>query len=309
MKFKIALILCVLTAGFPALAGPRPMGAVEEKNLLNGKNAFDPESGYIFLHGPSRQTGVFLKVPDEEDVAEYTTEWTEAFAKAQEKHLKRLSRWEKDVQMARKLDKKPPEQPVEPTPENFSIGYIETRNAVAFGPEYVFSKSSDADGKYFSYLHQVPPGTYVYYGPIFLNPQAGYMGTCFCMGSVKFEVKAGTITNLGNFLLVAPDKAEQKAVGGRPMTIPVGWGAQTVNKDVEDAELSYDLPGSLQAYPNAPANWQAAGKMNNFFGIQITRMAPVEGILGYRRDEVIDMQAVENPGEPSGPPNAAPATE
>lgn len=301
MKIKIFLITVVLAASVPALADSRPMGPIEEKNLLKGKNEFDAESGYIFLHGPSRQTGLFLKVPDKQDVAEYTRDWEEAFEKAQAKHVKRLSSWEKDVRLAKQLDKKLPEQPEEPTRENFSIGYIETRNSASFGPEFVFNKSKDEDGKYFSYLHQVPPGTYIYYGPIFFNPQAGYMGTCFCMGSVKFEVKSGTITNLGNFLLTAPKKEEHNAVGGRPMTIPVGWGAQTVNKDVNNAVIDYDLPESLKTYPNQQAKWRAAGKMNNYFGIQISRMAPVDGILGYKRDKVIDLKAAENINDASVP--------
>ena len=51
-----------------------------------------------------------------------------------------------------------------PTAENFAIPEIERGLMVGFGPMFIYSKGED----YFSYLIEVEPGTYNYYGPVFL---------------------------------------------------------------------------------------------------------------------------------------------
>ena len=38
------------------------------------------------------------------------------------------------------------------------------------------------------------------------------------------------------------------------------------------------------------ADWRAAGKIDNFYGLLIGRMPPVPGVLAYERDTVIDLK-------------------
>jgi hypothetical protein len=40
-----------------------------------------------------------------------------------------------------------------------------------------------------------------------------------------------------------------------------------------------------------PAQLRAADKMPNYYGLLIGRLAPIEGVLGYRRDQVLDLTA------------------
>jgi hypothetical protein len=289
MKFAISLTISALAFGSTAaFAVP-----VEEKALTKGKFTFDEEMGYIYLHGPSRLVGYFLKVPSDDDLKDYEEEWVEKLTKAQEKYPKKLRGWERRAKIAKETGKKRPEKPIEPTRETFSIDPIELRGAVSFGPQYVFAKGKSDEGKTFSYMQKIEPGTYVYYGPISVDPSNGVLGTCYCMGSVQFEVKPGVITNMGNFLLAAPEVGVSSNAG-----IQMGvWVSNTVNLDPTGGEVVYDLPASLQAFPNEKADFRASGKVDNFYGLTIDRMPPIKGVLAYERDVVIDVKQREADAE------------
>lgn len=265
----------------PALAGAE---SVEEKNLISGKAKFDPAMGYIYQSSPGRTYGVFLREPDDATRADYQADWDEAFAKAQKKYASALKRWESDVRLAQQMSKKAPDKPIEPTRETFSIGPILMRDMFGFGPMFVFSKSDTQ----FAYLNAVKPGTYIYYGPLLYAPGQPVGGYCYCMGTVRFEVKPGVITDLGNFLIAGSKAAppydystlmfmkqnEERAAKGKDTWVP--------------PELKFGLPETLGKYPSARAEFQASGKLNNFFGVLVTRMPPIPGVLDYRRDTVID---------------------
>lgn len=292
------LAAAAFALAMPALAAPE---AVEEKNMVTGKQKLDPASGYIFVQANYRTFGTFMRVPDDSTRAEHKKDWDEAFAKAQKKYPGKVKDWEAAVQVAKQTKKQPPERPVEPTPENFSIDPIELRDTVSFGPMFIYSKD-EAAGR-FNYLTAVKPGTYIYYGPVLMQPGGITGGICFCMGTVRFEVKPGVITDLGNFLIAAPDavkewdvasadawrRAEEKAAKkGEPVEAP-GAGRP---------KLAYGVPDSLKALPTVQAEFHAHGKLNNYYALMFTRIPPIPGVLAYRRDTVIDLrtgQDVPNP--------------
>jgi hypothetical protein len=286
MKKAISILVTLAAISLAPAANAQ---SIEEKNVTKGKFTFETEAGYIFLSGPTRQTGLFLKTPSQADVEEYTAEWETQFAKAKEKYAKKQKSWEQAKKAAEQTKSKPPEMPVEPTRENFSIGSIETRNPVSFGPEYVFGK--DKEKPEYTYMMKVKPGMYTYHGPLFFNPQAGYVGTCYCMGSVQFEVKSGVITDLGNFLLAAPGADIAFGIQAPPMVVPTGMFSSTVNEGRPGEAIKFGLPESLKAYPGAVADFRAAGKSDNHFGVMISRMPPIPGVLAYQRDKVVDLKA------------------
>jgi len=282
----------ILSAALFALALPSAVhaAAVEEKEVLSGKVKRNPELGYIYLHAENRLIGQFLRVPDEDDRKQFEQDWRDGLAKAREQYTKDLARWEKDAAMAAKTKSCVRDKPVEPTEESYSIGTLEARGLTGFGPTYMFAKTKAPER--FSYMQAVRPGTYVYYGPVNWVEDIGLVGACYCMGSVRFEVKAGTIANLGNFLTVAP-----KIPAGWPATaIPEqrtlgsGFGFFLVNAPDKATETNFDLPASLKDWPSEVPDFRAAGKMNNFNGVTITRMPPVPGVLAYDRDRVIDVK-------------------
>ena len=269
-------LAAVLT--IPAHAQQVEFEAIEAKNLANGKDSIQADLGYIYLVMPNRANGVFVKTPDMDDIAEYQAEWEEEFAEAVKKYPGRLRRYEQRVESRRG---NPGERPVEPTRETFTIGDINRRMLVSFGPQFVFDKdTANKNDKTFSYMVQVEPGEYTWYGPVFLAPNGTAMGACYCMGSIKFEVKPGVVTNLGTFLSES-------------------WASDADMRMATVAELperqrgpaDYSIPASLTGYTVEQADLRAAGKMNNMFNLLIARMPPVEGVLAYERDRIVDVKA------------------
>jgi hypothetical protein len=296
----------IISAMAGVMAFSSPVAAqIEEKNVIKGKFQFSNETGYIYLTGTSRQFGLFLKTPNAADVEAYTADWEKAFLKAQQKHTKLLSRWESDVKLAAQTKSKVPEKPVEPTRENFSIGDIETRHSVSFGPNYVFSK--DKVNSNYAYMIPVSPGTYTYHGPLMFDPNAGYIGTCYCMGSIQFEVKAGVVTDIGNFLVAAPfankDMGDKKPVAKKDNLF-----VRTLNAADVSTEVKFGLPETLSKYPSVVADFRAAAKADNFFSAMVSRMPPIPGILGYQRDKVVDFKATISSGEPIAPNQVSAST-
>lgn len=279
-------IIILMTAAFALVATPAAAQklkpdtaeykAIEAKNLASGKAKIDPAKAYIYIKSPQNRTnGVFLKTPSPEEIANYEAKWREELADAKQDYPKELARYN----AARQAGRTPKVEPVEPTEESFAIDPIDLRMIVSFGPQFVFDKT-DGEAKSFSYLIEVEPGEYTYFGPILYVPGAPVFGQCYCMGSVKFEAKAGQITSLGDFLgLGWADRAalelstfERELLPDRPAQ-PTDWS----------------IPPSLTQYPAAQADLRAAGKRNNFLRALVSRIPPVPGVLAYERDVPIDL--------------------
>lgn len=285
----IRMLIGALALAAAAIPPAVQAKAIEEKNLLSGKEKIEPDSGYIYISGPVRQMGVLLRLPDAEMIAEYEADWAKAYARVHADYPGKLKIWQDHVLTAHRQGRKPREKPIEPTAENFAIPAIESRYPENFGPQFVFAKSEAPEA--YSYLMKVKPGRYAYYGPLFFVPNAPMAGMCYCMGTVAFDVKPGTITDAGNFLLVGsgtdpafparPEKMEGAEMGlYRPVAGSEQWGA-----------LAYGLPETLKSYPNERADFRAHGKLDNFYGITVGRMPPVAGVLAYDRDKVVDLKA------------------
>lgn len=287
MLRSAALALVLL----PALARAE---AVEEKNVIAGKATRDAAKGYIFVSGAQRQQGMFLRVPDDETRARWQADWDKAFAKAQKKYASAVVQWKSDVEIAKTTKAKPPEKPVEPTRETFTIDPLDLRDAESFGPMFVYAK-----GERVSYLNAVKPGTWIWYGPMFLAPNGSAGGTCYCMGTVRFEVKAGTVADLGDMLAVLPQYGRQKDVSLALMGEKFAERVRAQQAELVKGGVHHGLPASLKDWPVEVPKLEAAGKLNNYYGGMVSRLPPIEGVLAYRRDRVIDAASGEE--VPNGP--------
>lgn len=270
--------------------------AIELKNLATGKQKIDPAKAYIFVRSPlNRATGVFLKTPSAEEIGNYEREWQRQFDKAKVNYERDL----KSYEAAKKAGQSYGAKPVEPKAETFSIPPLEMRMLVGFGPQYIFDKV-DVPGspKSFSYLVEVEPGEYTYLGPLFYLPGTPPAGTCFCMGSVKFEARAGEITSLGDFLSLGwADKALRAQSTVQRENLP----------DITPKPTDWSVPDTLAKYKVVQAPLRAAGKRNNFLNALVGRIPPVPGVLAYNRDIPVDLvgEAAEKAkAEPA--PQAAP---
>lgn len=282
--------------GLLAAAATRPAEGskpVEEKDILAGKVKLYPARGYILVSGEERQFGTFLRVPDDETRAAWQKDWDKAFAKARKRYVSALAQWQSDLKIAEQTKSRPREKPEEPTRETFTIDPLDLRDASSFGPMFAYAK-----GERFTYINSVKPGSYIWYGPLMVVP-AGASGTCWCMGTVRIEVKPGVVTNLGDMLWTRPRFADQRDVSlllGGPK---VAERAQAARAEKAAGGVHTELPASIKDWPAEVPVLQAAGKLNNYYGAMVSRLPPIEGVLAYRRDRVIDASTGEE--VPNGP--------
>ena len=244
----IAFALAMLAAPLSAQTRETPRAdhkPIMLRQLVSGKERIDPAKAYIFVRSPEgRAAGTFLKTPTPAEIAHH------------------------EANPQRRLYGR------DPYP-------IDVNMTVTFGPKSFFDRTGGPDGS-FTYLTEVEPGEYTYLGPMIVTTHGPAPGECYCMGSVKFEAKAGQITSLGDFLSLGwADRAaleqstfERTLLPDRP-AVPTDWS----------------VPESLAQYPHAKAELRAAGRRDNFFNALVGRIPPVPGVLAYDRDAVIDLVA------------------
>lgn len=268
-----AASLMVLIVPGVALAKTKPpvfvtAAPVKDKPAVT----LDRAQAYVMLRSEAQMPLMLMRVPDEADQAAYTGLRAAALVEARGKYVKKLAGYERTLKQIR--DWKPggvarpetPERPIEPTEENFQFTPFGLMANAAIGPINRFAKAD----KMSTYLHALTPGRYRIYGPIAAMPNGAMTGVCFCMGSVSFEAKAGEITDLG-FVPTLP-ASEQPA---------------------EPAEWLRPTPAGLAVDPRLagttirPAQFQAVGKLPNYYGLQIMRMPAMAGVLRYDRDRVV----------------------
>lgn len=271
--------LAAITLLVASLAGHPAMAQIGQRDVERQRISLDPQRGYVFIRSVERLAGTFLRVPDEQSLGEYRARRDAAFAEAREDYQRRLRGWERrqEAGSLRRND----DRPEEPTDATFSYPSFQSQAGHSFGPDYIYSED-ETDTLRYAYLTVLPPGSYVWYGPVYLNLSLGYLGTCYCMGTVAFDVEAGVVTDLGNYLTAAPRFEDHPAVPLERST----FGRFTMPD--HSSEVRFGLPPSLAGWPSRRAEFRAVGKINNIYGVRVTRMAPIPGVLGYRRDAVID---------------------
>ncbi len=236
----------------------------------------DAQRAYIFYRTPARVTYRFLREVTPTERAEQDTRRAAALVEARTKYDRRLRSWERtrrecgDSRSAYCQVER--ERPIEPTDANFEFELAESDNFVgnALRPRLMH------DEAWSGWLIAVEPGTYSLYGAL---DEATGTGGCFCMGSVRFEARAGQITDMGEIQTLPADQRGDSEIA----TFRIGhFGTVT------PPSPALRSPPQFANVTVMPAELRAADKMPNYFGVAITRLAPIPGILDYRRDLVID---------------------
>lgn len=57
------------------------------------------------------------------------------------------------------------------------------------------------------------------------------------------------------------------------------------------ASMLLAVPGAAMAAGPEAAVFTASGKFNNIYGVMVSRLPPVPGVLAYDRDRVIDAKS------------------
>jgi hypothetical protein len=281
----IRKLICALAA---AAAFAAPAGAQDTKTPVFMETravpnkpgfAIDPAKGYVLLRSDLGSSLFLSRVPSADDKAVYERWRLALLAKARAKYPGKVRDYEKAFEVARTTGGEFPVRPVEPTEENFQATPFDLLTMVSIGPLFRYAKSKDKGS---TYLQELTPGEYRIYGPILISP-SGPMGTCFCMGSVKFEVRAGEITDIGAILskdMPPPPPADDSSM---PQAIS--------NAFLVPAPPELPLDPRLAGMPMRRAVFQPVGKSPNYYGIAIGRIPPMPGVIAYDRDRIIDLTA------------------
>lgn len=289
MKYMIlASVAVVAVVPQIAAAKEKPPVFVEAKMVKDAPSVtLDPSKAYILLRTPGATPVAFSKVPTAEDATAYERLKAAVYADARENYAKKLVRYESDRALAAKTaGMKAPTPPVEPTEANFRFATFEQLANFGIGPFNRFANKPVS-----VYLHAVTPGTYRIMGQ--MSPVLGG-GLCYCMGSVTFQAVAGNITDLGT-LDADPDappppKGDSSAprVFAYALTLTPASSATVVDP-------------RLAALPRVDAQYRAAGKTVNAWGIAVARLPRIAGVLDYERDRIIDVAASTQSAAPTSP--------
>lgn len=213
---------------------------------------------------------LFRKI-EEPDRATWNEVRQDAYAKASKKYDRALKTYETDIKMwnsGRSYDRQllgyKPVKPTEVSLDSTPMVPIELNNYVGVGRKP--SVAEDSAGMR-TYIVKIPPGTYYIAGAP--NPMGAIgAGTCFCMGTVGFTVRAGQMVDAGTITGSPKDYFAPATY-----TPPVAGGAA--------------LP-PLGGRVVEPAAMFASGKLANFQSLPVTRIKAVPGLLGYDRDIPLD---------------------
>jgi hypothetical protein len=172
---------------------------------------------------------------------------------------------------------KEPKKPIEPTEANFQFTRFEQLASFTMGPLNRFHSKNGS-----TYLHAVTPGKYRIFGQF--DPLVG-IGVCYCMGSVTFDAEAGKVTDLGTMTIDLSNAGPpEKGDSSSPRVAAYAMALEPV-KD------STAVDPRVKSLPRNIADLRAAGKMPNYFGIAISRLPAIPGVISYRRDQIIDKKA------------------
>ncbi|MBL0924697.1 MAG: hypothetical protein IBJ12_09580 [Sphingomonadaceae bacterium] len=282
MKIVTVILLATCAAASPqfAIAKSKAPVFVEAKPVKDTPSvALDPAKAYILLRTPGAMPMHFVKIPNAEDQIAYDKLKAEAFAEVKEDYAKDLAKYERDMALAKKTKgMKEPKKPIEPTETNFQFTRFEQMANFTMGPLNRFYSKNGS-----TYLHAVTPGRYRIFGQF--DPLVG-IGVCYCMGSVSFDAEAGKITDLGTMTTDLsnagpPEKGDSSSPRAAAYAMALEPVKDSTGIDVRLKSLSRNI-----------ADLRAAGKMANYYGIAISRLPAIPGVISYRRDQIIDKKAL-----------------
>lgn len=268
----------------PAVAQKRPV-FVEAASVADKPAVpFNKAKAYVLLRTDTPTPLTLMKIPSAEDQVAYDALRAEAFAEAREKYVKRQKSYESAMRSWNNSPKstrgKAPDKPVEPTEANFEFTPFGLMTSVSMGPLFRFAKG---DGGASTYLHQLTPGEYRVYGALSLLNGAMF-GSCFCMGSVKFEARAGEITDLG--VIMSTGAVVRPPAGDSSMPM-----LATASDFLGPAPADMALDPRLAQFPIRRAVYRPVGKLPNYYGVTIGRMPAMPGVFRYERDRIVDLTA------------------
>lgn len=280
----------VIVAAALALILPAQARSAEGFDQLRAGDQVVPGQAYILLRlvknpASAALSPVFLRVPDDGELARYDAAKQIAFDKARPKlesaRTGLVAQKTEAALSGRSFDRSIPRPPSVAT---FNFEFVDAVNLFALSRGKIFVR----DGEDTIYLVAVRPGSYVLYG-LAWGPG---LHQCFCFGTVGFDAKTGSVTDLGRFIQDRADKIsavpELTAETGLRET---GQSDMRLFSAAIRPVASFDsLPANFTGLTIAAAEYQAIGAYIEPGATLAQRLAPVPGVLGYRAGHPIDLR-------------------
>ncbi|WP_439534428.1 hypothetical protein [Polymorphobacter sp.] len=283
MNRKTITLLLALLAPAPSYAATRTEPLVPI--LATQPLSLRADRAYLLLRTrPRSPAPTLMRIPDDAELAAYDHARRTAFTAAEPRLVERRNAMIARQQAALAAGKSF-NQAIPPVPSLASFEFVDEERSnlanVPIGKPYEKTESAR------TYLLEVTPGDYLFYGIGFANA----LHTCLCLGTVGFAAPAGRITDLGEIIAVPaaqpsdiPELAGETGLGASVNGHIALWAA-AVRPDHRP------LPAPLAAQPVQPADYRAIGKFVSPLAFNINRLAPIPGILGYRAGMVMDLKS------------------
>ena len=259
--FTMCATLMALLIGSPAVARD-PDGVVHHESAPSSLNA---DKAYIHFDSSRAKSGmmkithVFMRIPEQTEIDEFLA----AKRAAYEKELPKLRRKAKGGEV--------------PSFEQFPFEWDKAENVFAVDMGASIDKTD-------SFLIEVPEGTYVLYG-IAVGSRA--LTTCNCLGTVKFDARAGVVTQLGSLFADKSHKASDVP------HIEDGLGEKmfqygfVLSQALVPATEASSIPQSMAHLPARIASFEPVPMFREPRAQAVNRLAPIPGVLEYDRGQVI----------------------
>lgn len=267
---RIALALLGLS-----IAVATPVTALAKDNagvtpLLTAPAALRADVAYLLLRTSHAKSGmsaiqhVMLRIPTTQELDEYRAARKLAYDKA----LPELTKKAKDGKA--------------PGIDTFEFDYAGKANSFV-----VDSGKFLEDGEMRTILLEVPPGTYILYG---VMAGGNMLVTCNCLGTVRFDARAGVITDIGSLYADKVHKPSpvphlEDNLGASMFQYGLVLGEALVPPD-----STTPVPAALRSLGLVPAQFEVVGEYYEPGAGGINRLAPIPGILGYEHGRAVDLR-------------------
>ncbi len=256
-----------------ALVAPVAAAAKDDAGvvpLVVAPAALRADAAYILLRTSTAKSGmmriqhVMLRIPLPQELEDYRTARRAAYDAA----LPELTRKAKDGKV--------------PTIDEFGFDYKGKANSFV-----VDNGKFLEDSTMRTVLLEVPPGSYILYG---ITIGGGGLITCNCLGTVRFDARAGVITDIGSLYADKVHKPSpiphlEDNLGPSMFQYGLVLGAALVPPDA-----ATPVPASLGALPREPARFEVVGAYYEPGAGGINRLAPIPGLLGYDHGRAVDLR-------------------
>lgn len=265
-RIFLPLLAAILVSALPQAATAKEM-LYEPLRAVPAQ--LDKDRAYVLVRVSTAKSGlasiesVLMRIPQEEELAEYYAAKKAAYETALAKRAKTNS------------------SDSIPSLEEFDFTYSKISNIFSI-PAGKFLE----DGEMRTILLSVPPGDYVLYGVA----TGDTLAVCNCLGTLQFKAEAGIITDMGALYADKVHKDSPLPYVEDNLGPSMGAYLFVFGQALVPASET-PPPAILNGLPIKSATYEVVGQFYEPGVALINRLAPVPGILAYERGRPVDVRS------------------